>query len=239
MFMGMAAYGAARAQRRIEPIGVWWLLLGVAGTAVIRPHVAAMFAVAFGTSFLVRPVRAGMFSPVLRLVGLLAAAGLAAVVVQTAQSYVGLEEIGTQAVLQNIEERQGTARGGSAFEQVDVSTPAGLAMAIPTIIFRPFPWEAHNTEALMASLEGVLLLALVVSRWRSVIHTVRAARHDGYALLLVVYVLLFVFFFSSIGNFGILARQRASQLFPFLFMLIALRGPDTDRSDRAGAEGVG
>jgi hypothetical protein len=85
----------------------------------------------------------------------------------------------------------------------------------------------------------VLLLALVVSRWRSVIHTVRAARHDGYALLLVVYVLLFVFFFSSIGNFGILARQRASQLFPFLFMLIALRGPDTDRSDRAGAEGVG
>jgi hypothetical protein len=238
MFMGMAAYGAARAQRRVEVVGLWWLLVGVAGVGVIRPHVAAMFTVALGASFLVRPIRAGMLSPILRLVGLLAVAGLAAVVIQTAQGYVGLEEVGTQEVFRNIEERQEAARGGAAFEQVDVSTPAGFAMALPTIILRPFPWEAHNNEALIASLEGVLLLVLLVYRRRSVIHAVKAAPRDSYALLLVVYILLFVFFFSSIGNFGILARQRASQLFPFLFMLIAYLGSSGDRSDRADVEGA-
>ncbi|MDR7523558.1 MAG: hypothetical protein QN168_13975, partial [Armatimonadota bacterium] len=234
--MGMAAYGAARLQRRVEMIGIWWLLAGLGGVLVIRPHVAAIFAVASGASMLVRPIRAGLLTPALRLLGVLAVAGLAALTVRTASGYVGLEELGTQAVFQGIEERQEAARGGSAFEQVDVSTPSGFAMAIPTILIRPFPWEAHNLGAMVASLEGLLLLGLIVWRRRSIVEALRAARRDGYALHVVVYVLLFIFFFSAIGNFGILARQRASQLFPFLFMLVAYTGLPREREPVGGRD---
>lgn len=225
--MGMAAYGAARAQRRIEVVGLWWLLLGLAGVYVIRPHAAAIFAVALGASMLTRPIRLGPLSPVFRLAGVLAVAGLAAAIIQASSGYVGLEEVGTQEVFRNIEERQEAARGGAAFEQVDVSTPAGFAMAVPTIIFRPFPWEAHNLGAMVTALEGVFLLGLIIYRRRSVLQAIAAARRESYALLLVVYILLFVFFFSAIGNFGILARQRASMLFPFVFMLIAYLGRES------------
>ena len=77
------------------------------------------------------------------------------------QRYVATEFI------EEYEEQSG--RGGSAFEQVDPRTPAGAALAIPTVLFRPFPFEAHNLNARIASLEGLALLALMVFRWRSVV----------------------------------------------------------------------
>lgn len=231
MFLGMGALGAARLSSRVEGIGVTWLLLGLAGMMMIRPHLAAVFAVAFGASMLIRPIRAGMMTPVLRVVGLLVVVGLAAAVVSTASGYVGLESIGSQEILGFIEEYQEqSARGGSAFEQVDPRTPAGAALAIPTVLFRPFPFEAHNLNARIASLEGLALLALMVFRWRSVAAALGAAPRRSYLLLIVVYALLFIFFFSAIANFGIIARQRA-QLFPFIFMLVCYLGPRGPQAD--------
>ena len=45
-------------------------------------------------------------------------------------------------------------------------------------------------------------------------------RHE--ALFVAIYALLFCLAFSSIGNFGVLARQRV-QLLPFLLALLAAR----------------
>ena len=45
----------------------------------------------------------------------------------------------------------------------------------------------------------------------------------------VVYLLMFFFAFGTIGNFGILARQR-SQAMPFVFVLLcAVPGDPTER----------
>ena len=46
----------------------------------------------------------------------------------------------------------------------------------------------------------------------------------------IVYMLIFFFAFGTMGNFGILARQR-SQVMPFVFVLLAsLPGDPQDRS---------
>jgi len=230
--LGMAVYGAVRVQRRLSAAGLLWLALGTVGMLMIRPHLAAVFAVAFGASAIIRPVRAGYLSPVVRIVALSTVAALCIFVVRTASGYVGLEGLGPEEIFGFIEERQERSeRGGAAFEQTDPRTPVGFALAIPTVLFGPFPWEAHNTNAQIASMEGLGLLALLVYRRRSVGAAFRATSRNSQLLLVGVFVLLFIFFFSAIANFGIIARQRA-QVFPFVFMWIAFLGrpDDTGRS---------
>lgn len=226
MFLGMAAYGAARMQHRLEPIGLWWLALGVAGAFMIRPHLASVFMVALGASTLIRPIRAGLLTPIVRLGGLITVGAISIALIGTASGYVGLEGLEAGEVSGFIRASQErSAQGGSAFEQEDPRTPEGFAMAIPTVLFRPFLWEAHNLNALIASLEGVGLLALMIFRWRSVGAALLATFRNSYMLLVGVFAVLFIIFFSAIGNFGIIVRERASQLYPFVFMWIAYLGP--------------
>ncbi len=91
------------------------------------------------------------------------------------------------------------------------------------------------------------LLGLVLWRLRSVLRAWPRAFRDAYLAFDVVYVSLFVFFFSTIANFGILVRQRV-QLLPFLFVLLAYeavrqeegaRNPDGSvAADRAWQQAV-
>jgi len=237
MFLGMAAYGVARLQQRLGFVGLWWLAFGVSGAFMIRPHVVGVFLVAFGASALILPIRAGLMTPIVRLAGVAILVGLSIIVVLSASDYAGVEELGAESVLESISSRQEQSeRGGSAFEQVDVRSPLGLAMAVPTILFRPFPWEAHNTYALVASLEGLGLLALIFFRRRSVAAAISTMFRNSYVLFISVYILLFIFFFSAIGNFGIIARQRASQLYPFIFMWVAFMAPRLTEKTDAGGE---
>jgi hypothetical protein len=57
-------------------------------------------------------------------------------------------------------------------------------------------------------------------------------------MLLVIYITLFVLFFSAIGNFGIIVRQRASQLFPFVLMLVAYLGTRPETPDEVVSAAV-
>lgn len=241
LFLGMATYGVARVHRRVEPIGLWWLLLGMSGVAMIRPHIAAVFAVAFGASRLLGRIGSGPLGPAIRIFEVAVLVVVAAVAIGRAGTYAGLEEVGPEGVFEFISGfQEESARGGSAFEQVDTTSPAGLALAVPTILFRPFPWEAHNVNAIIASMEGIGLLVITLFRWRSIVATVRAARRDAMALFLCVFAALFMFLFTAIGNFGIIARQRASQLFPFFFMMVAYsdaRSASPERRDGDDARG--
>ncbi len=230
MLLGMGAYGVARLQQRIEIVGAWWLGIGLFGMLMIRPHIAAVFALSAGVASLIRPIRAGMMTPVIRFAGVLVFAAVAVVIVGTAADYIRLEGLAAEDVIGFIEYEQGqTQRGGSAFEQVGIRrNPLLFLVNIPTVLFRPYPWEAlsagRSTFALIASLEGLGLFILIVLRWGSVRTALASLLRNSYALFSVMYAALFVFVFSAVANFGIIARQRSS-LFPFVFMLIAFLGP--------------
>jgi hypothetical protein len=73
----------------------------------------------------------------------------------------------------------------------------------------------------IASMEGVLILALFVTSYRRLGALPRAMVKIPYVAFSVVFSLGFIFAFASVGNFGIMVRQRV-QLLPFLLVILAM-----------------
>lgn len=244
MFLsGLAVYGLARLQRGVDLIGLALLAVGDACMLAIRPHIAAIFTLAVAASVVVHPFRAGKLSGVVKLAGLVLVAAIAVGVAITASRSIGLERIETEEIQEFITARQGrfaggSERAGSNFSPIDTGSPLGLALLIPTVLFRPFPFEAHNFNALVASLEGMGLLGLVVYRWRSVLSALIHAMRNSFLMTTALYALMLIYLFSAVPNFGIIARQRA-QLFPAVLMWVAYLGTRdrrrmTDAAARTG-----
>jgi hypothetical protein len=107
--------------------------------------------------------------------------------------------------------------GGSAFNQ-GKSFSVRIAES-PFMMFRPFPWEIHNSLALASAAESFCLILFCLVRRREIWSTLQHWR-DPYVGFLLVYSIIFsIAFGASISNFGILARQRIMMM-PLIFMVI-------------------
>jgi hypothetical protein len=233
--LGLVAYGTARLLS-----GTTWRGLLVAGSGLwlatlVRPHVGGMAALGMLVAYLLArpPRRLGVLGSVVKLFGLAALVVVAVLLLGRIQSYLldkGIDPAeGVTSVL--AESTRRTSGGGSGFQAP--STGASLAQlpyAAVTILFRPFPFEAHNAQAAVTALESTLLLCLTVARRRAIWRAVRHLRRRPYVAFILVYAAGFVVAFASIANFGILARERV-QLLPFFLVLLAMpgarRGPPT------------
>lgn len=220
--LGITAYGAARASRTSLNLGSLAIMgFGLGGTLLVRPHVAAIVMAALVAVVMLRPIRAGLLTPVFRIATLLVFVVVAVIVVRTSASFLEVEDLSVEGVTEFLEtEQEQSAQGGSAFTGSFPTTPRALGIAIVTVLFRPFPWEASGLLGLAAGAEGLAVLALLLWRLRGVLSAWIYAFRDAYLAFQVVYISLFVFFFSIISNFGILVRQRV-QVLPFLFVLVA------------------
>jgi len=114
-----------------------------------------------------------------------------------------------------------TDEGGSSFEAARIRSATDLPWAAVTVLFRPFPNEGGNAQAMISGFEGVALMGLFVVWWRQLARSPRVALRNPYVAFALVYSTIFVFAFSSFGNFGIISRQRV-QLFPFVLVLLCL-----------------
>ena len=224
--LGLAAFGTARLLT-----GRPWRGLALAGTALwlgalVRPHVTGMAALALVAAYLVArpPRRLGALGPVVKLFALIALLAVAGLLLGKASSYLLEKGIDPQDGVSNVlgESARRTGQGGSSFNApTAIGSPAKLPLAVVTIFFRPFPFEAHNAQVAVTALESTLLLCLTVARRRGIWQALRHPRRRPYVAFVVVYSLLFVFAFSSIANFGILARER-TQVLPFFLVLLAV-----------------
>jgi hypothetical protein len=224
--LGLAAFGTARLLT-----GRPWRGLALAGVAlwlaaVVRAHVSGMFVLGLVVAYLLArpPRRLGALGPVVKLVALAALVIVAVGLLGKTQAYLLQKGIdphdGVTSVLNETTRR--TDQGGSNFQAPSAGPSlAGLPFATVTILFRPFPFEAHNAQAAITALESSLLLCLVLARRRAIWQAVRHLRRYPYVALILVYSVLFVVAFSSIANFGILARERV-QLLPFFLVLLAV-----------------
>lgn len=220
--LGLTAFGAARLLR-FQRGGMLLVLLGSVGTGIIRPHITlAAFAAVFAATLVRRGEGGRPVDPVRRLLGLAVLLVIGGTLLARTASFFGVDELSSASV-EKIQAETGeqTGQGGSEFEPVVVRTPLDLPLASVTVLFRPFPNEASSTESRIASAESLLLAVLLLlsaARLRSLPRLLVTA---PYAVFAVVFAALFVFGFSAIGNFGILARQRA-QVLPFVVVLLAL-----------------
>jgi hypothetical protein len=227
--LGLVALGAARLLAG-RPAGFRVLALGVTATALVRPHMSAVVVLGLVVAYLLRraPSSTSALRPVLKVVGVGALlAGCVLVLSQTAH-FFDVETVNPEAIERVLARtEQLTGQGGSAFEARPVRSPVELPQAAVTVVFRPFPFEARNSQTLIASIEGVALLLLFLLSWRRVVRAPLVMLQRAYVAFACTYTIGFVYAFSNIANFGIVTRQRV-QLLPFVLILLALPAA-TDR----------
>ncbi len=234
LLIGTGAYAVARLfdGYRLR----WVLLLGaaLAGTTAIRVHIAVLLVAAFtGTVILTRhPAGGGARA---RRVVLTVTAILSFVLVITLAAETFEIDPSGSDIDPFFTELERRSQGGSAVEGRPVTSLADIPAAIGRVLFRPYPTEAHNAQAVFSSLEGVALMALLIWRLPRMIRGLSSLRRRPYLMFSLFFTVGFVIMFSPIFNLGILARQR-SQVFPFvLALLVGLGWPQTEpggHSDR-------
>jgi len=212
--MGLVTLGFVGREGRPQ-----WSILGsgIALAFIIRPHVAAVLALAvlagywLGTWDRASPRR-------------LLEAALAAVVAGAAlfgmQAQFGLLDADLEGVKEFVDQAQEqTMRGGSSIEGVPAGI-AGIPFAFINLWMRPFPWEAHNATALISSLEIVVFWILVIRYRRHVLWAVRRWwTHPLLRFAVPLWGAYTLMIGLTFGNLGLIARQRAP-LFMFLFMIL-------------------
>lgn len=220
--LGITAYGCARLLTHRRG-GFTWLVVGLVGTVLARPHVTLIAFMALAAAYLLRRSRrASLIGPATKAVGIVALTLVGLVVVSQTESFLGVDRLDTTSADQKLAETTATTdEAASQFEAVRPGSPIGMVNAIGAVLFRPWPFEANNPQALFASMEGLTLLGLTALSLRRLASLPRQAIRTPYVAFALVYSLIFVWAFASIGNFGNIARQRV-QLLPFVLVLLAI-----------------
>ena len=220
--IGLGAWGAARVLTQ-QRGGFIMFGLGLLGTGLVRPHVSLLAFIALFAAYLLRPSsKLSGLGPVTKGVGIAVLIFAGGLVSTQAEDFFGVESLSTESVNETLDDTTNkTAKGGSSFNAPDATNPAQIPLATVTVLFRPFPIEAHNGQAIISALEGMILLVLFARSWRRFLQFPMNMRKRPYLAFAAAYTVMFIFAFSSIANFGILARQRV-QMLPFAFVLAAL-----------------
>ncbi len=223
--LGVATYGAAKILTRTRG-GFVTLALGVAGTVAVRPHVGVILMVSLLPAYLFRrpPAGGSILGPVAKIGGILLLGVILAVVVGEASELFGVKDHFDAEAVSALRQRANaqTSVAGSSFGNGTTDfSPSAFPGALMSVLFRPFPWEAGNPLAFIASLEGTFLLGMMVVCRGRIVGALRSVLHTPFVVLCLVYSVLFVYGFSSFANFGVLTRQRV-QVFPFALVLLAL-----------------
>lgn len=226
-FVGATAFGAAKFFAR-ERGALGLLLLGAAGTALLRPHLSVLLFASLFVAQLFRPTPDRSTGIISKAIGVVVMGASAVLLTSQSASFLGIDDLSVQAVSDTVTSasEQASEGGTSAFDSSPASSPADIPGAVVTVLFRPFPWEAHNAQMLIQSLEGLLLIVLTVRAWPQLRRLPTILRRTPYVTFALTYTSAFIWAFSGFGNFGILARQRVLMI-PFFLILLAL--PSVER----------
>jgi hypothetical protein len=235
--LGIAVFGAAKIIRNATWRGLIICGVGLWAAGMLRPHMAALVGVSLAVAVITRKSKIELreLAPIVKGGSIVVVAVLAAILVVRTDRFLqgaGIDTSGgVDSTLNDVQGR--TSEGGSSFVPSIVDSPARAPVAIVTVLFRPFVFETHNLQSLLAAIEGTALLILCLVRFRWIWAAMRSLRRQPYVLFCGVYSFLFIVAYSSYANFGLLARQRV-QLYPLFLVLLSIP-PARDR--RAGSMG--
>jgi hypothetical protein len=248
--LGMCAYGTALLLVRRRGAYLF-LLLGMTGATMVRPHITVLVMCGLIVAFLLRtrPQQVSALGPLRAGFGAVVLGAGAVVALKQVGKFFGTADLSAGAAAEVASRTQTqTAQGGSgqqAAEQTSAISPSHLPQSLMTVLFRPFPFEVHNMQALLASLEGVVLMGLVVTSLVRLRRIPALLVRRPYLAFALVYMLVFAMAFANIKNFGILTRERV-QVFPFALILLGVPKPDppperapSRRKRVPAADGVG
>jgi hypothetical protein len=225
--MLLALGGAARGMASLlqgHRTGLLWLGGGLALSILVRPHVGMIVVTAAVCALVIRgrdavPRNAGLTGRVLVVGVLLFAGSITADAMERVLDIDGLDPSGIDAALDLAESR--SAQGGSSFESARIDSILEFPEGFVTVLFRPFPTEAPTPAMLLTAIEGGLLAGLLIAALPRIAAGLRMVRSEAYSVYCAAFVAVFVYLFSAIANFGILARQRTAAV-PLVLALVAL-----------------
>lgn len=242
-FLGLSTYGLVRSLAEPRLRNAVLLCVGMAFVLVIRTPIGVALAVAAMGAALVSlrgwTRRLGGPATMLRPVAYIVLTG---VIVSGTYTVVlgGLARHGVlkgestspvQALLNLAVERHvglstdPTAGATSLSVRIVEPTITGALRYLPeallTFLFRPHIFEAHNTVALAAALDGTLLFALILWRWKHLFAAVRAAPRRPLVVYAIAAFMLFSAGLSFEANLGAIVRHR-TMVMPFLFILLSV-----------------
>ena len=202
---------------RVGLRGYFVLAGGICVMLTVRPHMAALMAIAVIFAYVLGANRTGYLGIASKAVGIPLFAVLTWLLVSNAETYVDMQDFSQAGqVVRNVaRNNRNISPGDSTFGE---SLTSRMALA-PFLLIRPFPFEVHNMQAAIASIEGLCLLVFFVGRRKKLYHILRKLRSNPFLLFLALYCLEFtVIFAAASSNFGLLNRQRV-MLLPFALML--------------------
>lgn len=222
--LGLTGYGVARVVTHRRG-GFLAVCAGLLGSALMRPHVALLAFAGLGLAYLLRRSRTMSLAEPTKLLGAVLLLVVGLLVVGQVEEFLGIDRLDPESAQKAL---AATSSNTSSYEgsQRDADVPSLLTLpsGVITVLFRPFPHEAHNVQALAASFEGVLLLLLFAAATPTLLALPRLVLKVPYVTYAVAFTLMFSFAFSSFANFGLLARERV-QVFPLALVVLALPRP--------------
>jgi hypothetical protein len=146
--------------------------------------------------------------------------------------YSGLgSDAGASDIESYVENRQSSnMMGGGAVDIASMSLP----MQLFTYLFRPLPFEANSIPALAASIDNVVLLALIFVGGASMVKHRRRSKRGNRMFMWVFSISTWLVLAMTTANLGISVRQK----WMFAPMLILLFISAIGRS-RAPAQRIG
>jgi hypothetical protein len=227
--LGLAFYGLARLLRRFTGGAAVQFLIGLGLTFAIRTAVGVIVLAATAVALMIRPgnLRSPFTRPITWVIllppivlGLVAAAGVAG-------DYLNVEEASVDALVDKYETTSTSLfeEGGSSFEAADPTSPTSVLTGVSTVLFRPFPWELGDPQAVLAGMESLFLIGLVLFCLPRIGRALALWR-GGMVPAAIVFTVTLILPLTAVSNFGLLVRQRAQLLsILFLFLTAVKRRP--------------
>jgi hypothetical protein len=224
--LGLLTYGCAQVLARKGGFRAWLLILAAcAGSVFIRPNEMLLVLGGFTIAMIFRPSSASAkFEPARRTASLVLLSALVGVVMFLTLHFLpGLHgSVNLSSINQN---NQGPGSGFGSSGVAYSQSPLYFPKDVYVVLFDPLPFDAHGGGEKFQALENLVLLVMLVVGLRSLRILPRAAFGRPYLIMCFVYVLSFCYFFASLGNLGLIAREATVMVPLYLVLLCIPRGP--------------
>ncbi|MEV4614624.1 hypothetical protein AB0K43_18800 [Kitasatospora sp. NPDC049258] len=240
--LGLTTYGVARLLDRRFGAFVC-IALGSLGTAMVRPHVTVLAGAGLSVAYVLRkrPQQVSALGPLRTILSVVVMGAGVMLMLQQVSTFFGTEGTSGDSINHVLSETsRRTSQGSSMINAAPPEdaapqfslNPAGLPVAVISVLFRPFPFEASNIQNLIQSVECFALLIMFIRSWPHLRQLPRLFLQRSYIAYTVVYTLLFCWAFSTINNMGILSRERV-QVLPLFLVLLAVPRSESARATPA------
>jgi hypothetical protein len=219
--LGLVAYGCAKVLAR-APGGFRIATLGVVVGVLIRPNELLVVLGGFAVALMIRPQGdRGARNTLKRIGGLLFMGILLAASIYTTLHYLRLGGTGTAALKSANANNNGTGAGFGSSGFVYSTSPSKWPIDAYEVLFNPLPFNAHGSGEYAAALENTVILGVIIASYRQLRILGRTAFARPYVMMCLVYSIGFIYAFASLGNLGLIYRERV-MLLPFLMVLFAI-----------------